>query len=187
MAHDPARLTIDEYLTRAPDAARPMELIYGILRIAESPSARHQTAVADLSRFLEAHARERSLGRVFAAPVDVVLDVERALVLQPDVVFISNARAAILMKERVHGAPDLMIDVLSPEPRIGRTEERVQWCADSGVKECWFVHQDMRSLAIFRFAYRRIAARLVHGRQDPIASAVLPDLDACLDDILLAE
>jgi Uma2 family endonuclease len=164
-----------------------MELIYGVLRVAESPSVRHQTAVADLFRALDAHVRERNLGRVFAAPIDVVLDVERALVLQPDLVFISKARAAILLKERIHGAPDLMIDVLSPEPRIGRTEERVQWCADSGVRECWFVHQDMRSIAIFRFAYRRIAARLVHGRQDPIASVVLPDLGACLDDIMLAE
>jgi hypothetical protein len=41
-------------------------------------------------------------------------------------------------------------------------------CADSGVRECWFVHHDLRSVAIFRFAYRRLAARLVHGRQDPI-------------------
>ena len=63
----------------------------------------------------------------------------------------------------------------------------MQWCAESGVRECWFVHQDLRSVAIFRFAYRRIASRVVHGRQDPIASAVLPDLGTCLDDILLAE
>ena len=187
MAHDPTRLTVDEYLTRAPDATRPMELIYGVLRVGESPSVRHQSAVADLFRALDRHVREWNLGRVLAAPLDVVVDVERALVLQPDLVFISKARAAILLKERVHGAPDLMIDILSPEPRIGRTEERVQWCADSGVRECWFVHQDMRSIAIFRFAYRRIAARLVHGRQDPIASAVLPELGVCLDDMLLAE
>jgi Uma2 family endonuclease len=187
VAHDPTRLTIDEYLTRAPDGAHPMELIYGVLRVAEPPSVRHQTAVTDLFRALDTHVRERHLGRVFAAPIDVVLDVERALVLQPDLAFVSKARAAILLKDRIHGAPDLMINVLSPEPRIGRTEERVQWCADSGVRECWFVHQDLRSIAIFRFAYRRIAARLVHGRQDPIASAVLPDLCACLDDIMLAE
>src|SRR5258707_275347 len=164
-----------------------MELIYGVLRVAESPSARHQTSVADLFRALDTHVRERHLGRVFAAPIDVVLDAERALVLQPDIVFVSKARTAILLKDRIHGAPDLMIDVLSPELRIGRTEERVQWCADSGVRECWFVHQDMRSIAIFRFAYRRIPARLLHRRRDPIASAVLPELDACLDDIMLAE
>ncbi|MBI3401161.1 MAG: Uma2 family endonuclease [Acidobacteria bacterium] len=179
-------MTVDEYLRRTPDAAGPMELIYGMLRVAESPPARHQSAVADLFRAIDRHVRERGLGQVCAAPVDVVLNVERALVLQPDLLFVSNARAAIL-KERVHGAPDLMIDVLSPEPRIGRTEERVQWCAESGVRECWFVHQDLRSIAIFRFAYRRIGSRVVHGRQDPIASAVLPDLGVCLDDILLAE
>lgn len=179
-------MTVDEYLTRTPGTARPAELIYGELRVAESPSARHQAAVADLFRALDHHARERGLGEVRAAPIDVVLDGDHALVLQPDLVFISNARAGIL-NTRVDGAPDLMVDVLSPEPRIGRTEERVQWCAESGVRECWFVHQDLRSIAIFRFAYRRIAARVVHGRQDPIASAVLPDLGACLDDILLAE
>jgi Uma2 family endonuclease len=179
-------MTVDEYFTRTPKTARPMELVYGVLHVAESPSARHQSTVADLFRALDRHVRERGLGHVCCAPMDVVLDVERALILQPDLVFISNARASIL-KDRVHGAPDLMADILSPEPRIGRTEERVQWCAESGVRECWFVHQDLRSIAIFRFAYRRIASRVVHGRRDPIASSVLPDLGVCLDDILLAE
>jgi Uma2 family endonuclease len=132
-------LTVDDYF-RTPETLRPAELVYGALRVAESPSVRHQQAVGAFYLALTQHLRARRLGHVLLSPMDVVLDYERALILQPDLLFVSQARAHIL-KERVLGAPDVVIDVLSPNPRIGALQERLDWFAEYGVREIWLLHQ----------------------------------------------
>src|SRR5258706_6912900 len=114
----PRLMTVDEYF-RTPETVKPAELAFGVLRVAESPTARHQSAVAQLFRALDRHVSERDLGQMWLAPLDVVLDQERALIVQPDLFFVSNERAWMVV-DRVHGAPDLVIEVLSPNPRIGR-------------------------------------------------------------------
>src|SRR5690242_2026306 len=105
------RLTVDEYLATE-ETSRPQELAYGILREPAAPSFAHQQVVGRLFRRLSDHVERRGLGIVAASPVDVVLDVERALVVQPDVLFVSAARQSIC-RDRVWGAPDLAIEVLS--------------------------------------------------------------------------
>jgi Uma2 family endonuclease len=76
---------------------------------------------------------------VWLSPIDVILDAERALVVQPDLLVVSEARRAIV-QDRVRGAPDLMIEVLSPNPRVGSIAERLRWFARYDVRECWLVH-----------------------------------------------
>src|SRR5688500_10692483 len=132
-------MTTAEYL-RTPEALVPTELIYGKLRVAESPLPRHQAVVLDLALALVAHVQERRLGEVWIAPLDVILDAERALIVQPDLFFISKERSHILT-DRVRGAPDLVVEVLSPNPRIGKLGERISWFQQYGVRECWLLHQ----------------------------------------------
>src|ERR1051326_5136739 len=122
MAPAPTLMTVDEYFTKTPETLRPMELVYGLLRAAESPTVRHQQAVLRLAIALDKHVTSKGIGRVFVAPLDVVLDYQRALIVQPDVFFVSNDRDSIV-GDHVHGAPDLVIEVLSPFPRIGRRSE----------------------------------------------------------------
>ena len=97
-------MTVDEYF-RTPEMLQPAELVYGAMRVAESPSVRHQQAVGAFYLALSAHVRGRRLGHVLLSPIDVVLDHSRALIVQPDLLFISHGRAHVL-GERVNGAPD---------------------------------------------------------------------------------
>jgi Uma2 family endonuclease len=120
---------------------------------------------------------------MWVAPLDVILDRERALIVQPDLFFISHERAFIV-QDRIDGAPDLVIEVLSPHPRIGQTDERVQWFMGHGVRECWLVEQNRPSITVIEFADRLIAARQVFERREPIRSTVLSDFTASLDDVL---
>lgn len=126
---------------------------------------------------------------MWVAPLDVVLDYRRALIVQPDLFFVSNERANIV-RDHVHGAPDLVIEVLSPFPRIGRTDERVRWFMQYGVRECWLVHQDQRSVKVIQAtepsygAEPGIARQRDFTRAARIESSVLPDLALSLDDIL---
>ncbi len=103
-------------------------------------------------RRLNAYARVHDSGREWLSPLDVVLDEARALVVQPDLMFISKERESIV-HDHVDGEPDLVVEVLSPNPRIGKTEERV--------RECWLVHLDRRDVTVITCANSRIRARRV--------------------------
>lgn len=188
MTPAPSLMSCDDYFTKTPLTAKPTELVYGVLRAAESPTARHQSAVLELLLALDAHVRAGELGRMWVAPLDVVLDEARALIVQPDLFFVSNERAHIVT-DRVWGAPDLVIEVLSPHPRIGQTDERVKWFMQHAVRECWLMHQDQRSVRVIQFAERGYAEPAIASQRDfmrkaRIESAVLPDFALSLDDIL---
>jgi Uma2 family endonuclease len=178
----PELMTVDEYL-RTPETVLPAELRFGVLRVAESPTPRHQSAVARIFRALDGYVRARDIGEVWLAPLDVILDEQRALIVQPDLMFISKENAWIV-RDRVRGAPDLVVEVLSPNPRIGKTEERIAWFADYGIRECWLVHLDRREVTVITYAARRIATRTVFGRRHLIASALFTEFAESLDDIL---
>src|SRR5262249_6428171 len=128
-------MTTAEYLA-TPESVVPQELAFGVWRVAESPTPRHQQAVLSLALALHKHVQAHRAGTVWVAPLDVILDEERALVVQPDLFVISNERAHILT-DRVRGAPDLVVEVLSPQPRVGNINERVRWFAQYDVRECW--------------------------------------------------
>lgn len=182
MAAAPILMTIDDYFATA-ETVRPAELAFGVLRVADAPAPRHQSVVFKLSIALDRHVRERRLGEIWISPLDVVLDAEKALVVQPDLMFISNARAAIV-RDRVRGAPDLVVEVLSPRPRVGRLSEHLRWFARYGVKERWVVHQSRRTVIVTEFRDGEALAERVFGERAGIHSAVLPDFTLSLGEIL---
>lgn len=175
-------LTTEEYL-RTPETLRPTEVIYGALRVAESPAPRHQQAVGAFHLALALHVREHRLGTVFLSPLDIIFDYARALILQPDLVFISNARREIV-KHKVIGSPDMVLEVLSPHPRIGRLQERIDWFAQYGVREIWLLHQLDERFEILCVEGGRIAKRDSFDYLTPIRSDVIPGFTMTVEDIL---
>ena len=180
MAPGPA-MSVDEHC-RTPESTRPQELIFGHWRVADAPACRHQSAVFGLAIALDRFVRAGRRGRIYLAPVDVVLDRERHLVVQPDLLFISRARLGIV-RDRIWGAPDLAIEVLSPRSRIGALHEHLAWFAAGGVRECWLLHQDEPCLDVIQFAAGAESARRRHAATEPIRSAVLPGFAVSLASI----
>jgi Uma2 family endonuclease len=168
-------MTTLEYL-QTPETVLPRELASGVLRAADAPSASHQRIVRDLTVALTTFLRERRLGEVLPAPIDVILDFEKGLVVQPDLVFVSNERQH-LIADRVYGSPDLVVEVLSPNPRIGRLDERVGWFARYGVRECWLVDVATKQVAVLRLNDRGVEERSLALSSRPIATAVLDGLN----------
>lgn len=165
--------TAEYFLT--PETVLPQELIFGELRVAESPSVSHQRVVRDLALALTPIVVERRLGELLFAPMDVVLDAERDLVVQPDLLFVSRERAH-LVSNRVYGAPDLVIEVLSPDPRIGRLSERVEWFARYGVRECWLARLPQKQLTVLTLTTDGVAEERTFVRAGRISSQVLGEL-----------
>jgi Uma2 family endonuclease len=167
------RVTTDEYL-EYPETRGPQELVFGVVRDAPAPAPLHQWAVGEIFTCLRLHLAKDDIGRAWMAPIDVVLDRERHLVVQPDVIVVLNARLH-MVTDRVWGAPDLVIDVMSPHVRMGSLDERLEWFARYGVRECWLVkHLDPR-IEVITFA-QGLARPITYERADVVRSAVLPDL-----------
>ena len=175
-------MTVNEYLD-TPETLQPTELIYGALRVAEAPTFWHQQAVAAFHLALAPHVRARRLGRVLLSPLDVVFDWDRALILQPDLIYISNARWRT-HRGKIVATPDLAIEILSPHPRIGKLDERIGWFAEYGVREIWLLHQTRERFEILWTDDGRVVRRVDLDYFDPIRSDVLPQFTRPVGEIL---
>lgn len=174
-------VTTDQYF-KMPETLLPQELVYGVLRDAAAPTPGHQEVVGKFYLALNQHLERRGSGRVWLSPVDVVLDRTRHLIVQPDLIVVTDARLH-LVTDRVWGAPDLVVEVLSPRPRIGTLEERLAWFAQYGVRECWLVHHLLGEVDVRQFVDRSMSEQLFE-RDEPIRSIVLPEFAESLASIV---
>ena len=145
-----SRYGVDEYFSE-PESLRPMELIYGVVREPPAPRYGHQAVVTRLTTLLDTHVRGRDLGVVCVSPVDVVLDARGALVLQPDIVFVATERRGII-RDRIWGAPDLVVEVLSRTTEHRDRTLKVHWYRLYGVRECWMLDADALSMDVVTLA-----------------------------------
>jgi Uma2 family endonuclease len=175
-------VTALEYYS-TPESSLPAELAFGTLTVRDAPSVTHQEAVGSFFTALRDHVRAHGIGRVWVAPLDVVLDEPAALIVQPDVLYVSHDRGGIV-RRRIYGAPDVVVEVLSPHPRVGVFERRLEWFATYGVTECWAYHQPAQRLEIVEFANGGIGRRRWIERDDSIDSHCLPRFARTLGDVL---
>lgn len=138
------RGTFADYL-KLPEGA-PYQLIGGYLVKDPAPTLRHQDVVGNLHAWLVLFVRRLKLGVVYVSPVDVHLDDEETY--QPDIVFVSNGRRRILTEKRIEGAPDLVIEVLSPSTAYYDLKHKRAAYQQHGVREYWIVDPIERSVEI---------------------------------------
>jgi Uma2 family endonuclease len=169
-------MTADEYLYETDETNRPRELAYSMVREPPAPFFSHQVLVLRIATIWRDYAEPRRLGRIAVAPVDVVLDRERALIVQPDVLFISTPRLSIV-RDQVWGPPDLVAEVLSARTKRRDRGEKLGWYRQYGVRECWLIDPYAETVAVFDFAGPSPVIREAHGTT-AIRSTVLPDLAA---------
>ena len=165
------RLSVVDYLDQ-PATLRPIELVYGIVREPPAPRYGHQVVVTHLGALLDQHVRDHGLGEVCVSPVDVVLDAVKALVLQPDIVFLTASRKH-LVGGRLWGAPDLVVEVLSPGTARRDRTTKLGWYREHGVREYWLVDPQSASVEVVDLTTRRARRRTFAGRSR-MQSAVLP-------------
>lgn len=141
-------LTYDELLA-LPDLGEHYELIDGVLIVPPAPSWRHANMADELLVLLRSHVKERRPGgMVLSAPVDFRFTDLR--VVQPDLVYISPERRYLLTEDRaIHGAPDLVVEVLSPFNRRHDLVVKFGLYEKAGVREYWIVDLDNETLTMF--------------------------------------
>jgi Uma2 family endonuclease len=164
---------VADYLA-ARETNRRRELAFGVVREPPAPGWGHQMVVGRLFTLLDRHVRRCGGGRVAVSPLDVVLDKERALIVQPDIVFVSEERVGIC-RERIWGAPDLVVEVLSTATRRHDTTVKLGWFEEYGVRECWLVDPVATAIDVRDLSAGEAASRVFEGRQI-VRSRVLPRL-----------
>jgi Uma2 family endonuclease len=164
-----------------PDDGRRYQVIAGELVMTPAPSIAHQDFLQNLGYFLREHVRANRLGKVIFAPCDVILSDEN--VVQPDVLFISKDRLDIITEANVRGAPDLVVEVLSPgTAHVDRTQKRDLY-ARFGVREYWLVSPEAATIEILVLrenAYERLG---LFGAGDTVKSEVLNGLSFKTDAV----
>ena len=170
---EPERLTVKDY--RATPEGTRYQLIEGDLYLmSPAPNRLHQIIVLNIAEMLRTFLRRCPVGEVYVSPIDVYLDDNN--VVQPDVVFVSTARRSVLTDDGMHGAPDLVVEVLSPSTtQLDKTMKRRVYVR-TGVKEMWLVDPLLQQIHIYDFARSPAkAVRLVED-DETFGSALLPGL-----------
>ena len=148
-----------DQLCLLPEDGNQYELFDGELVMTPSPRAHHQDIVVKLTTRLAAYIEPNSLGKVYVAPLDTIMD--EYTVVQPDILFVSRERVAEVVKERIEGAPDLVVEVLSPSTFHKDLRRKMRVYSQFGVKEYWIVDPEEQTLAL----YHRSGEKLQMSRQ----------------------
>lgn len=145
------KLTYQDYL-ELPDDGNRYEIIDGELFVNPAPVPQHQRIVANLMFAFLLHFRANRNGEVLTSPLDIVLGSDT--VVQPDLNVFIGDRRQIIGKKNVQGAPDLVVEILSPSTRRLDEVKKRRAYETSGVTEYWIVDPEAESVRI----YRRTAA-----------------------------
>ncbi len=168
-----SKFTYEDLQHIPPDRNR-YEIVEGDLLVAPAPDTLHQTIVLNIGADLRQHVRKHRLGRVFVAPCDIVFT--SSTVLEPDVMFVSNARLHIIGKKNLSGPPDLVVEVLSESTAHVDREVKSKQYARYGVPELWLFNPKGETIEIFRL--RKGEYELVErlGFGDTLTSPLFPGL-----------
>jgi Uma2 family endonuclease len=175
------KLTYADY-EKIPAGGFRHEIIEGEEFITPAPNLDHQTAVVNLSGILRHHVVAKKLGRVFVAPTDVLLSDHD--IVEPDVLFVSEKRLSILTEKNIQGAPDLVIEVLSPSTAAQDRGPKLALYQRSGVLEYWIVDPAAKTVELREFGSPLRTRAYKEGQS--FESAILPDLTVALSDIFTA-
>jgi Uma2 family endonuclease len=156
------------------------EVIAGELVVTPSPTPAHQIASGNIAYPLEHHVREHDLGLVLYAPVDVRLTPDNVLI--PDILFIARDRLHIIGEKTIDGAPDLVVEILSPGTRQRDLTVKRALYARFGVQEYWIVDPEAKTVTVLTLKDDRYES-LPIADDGRIASRVLPGLRLTTDQV----
>ncbi|WP_018085186.1 Uma2 family endonuclease [Desulfurispora thermophila] len=156
-------------------------LMEGELVMVPAPRTVHQRISKMLQKFIDRFVESHSLGEVLYAPLDVYLSEKD--VLQPDIVFISRDRLHIITEENIQGAPDLVIEILSPATARYDKVTKSRLYYRYGVQEYWLVDPDGQVVQVFQRGERYWNLYDAFAVDHTLTSPLLPGLEIPLAQV----
>ena len=178
------KFTYEDYKSLPESETKRYELLGGELVVVPSPTEYHQRISGNLEFILRRFVRERDLGRVYYAPLDVVLGegAEREVV-QPDIFFISKERYEIIAEEEIRGAPDLVVEILSPGTEDRDRHYKKTLYARYGVREYWIVDPEAKAVELHALGERGFELIKTYKHGETLSSPLLAGLAVDLEEV----
>ena len=157
-----------------PDDGNRYEIIEGEIQVSRAPGLTHQSVSGNLFTSIKDYLRSEPIGEVWATPGIIFTDFNG---VGPDLVYVSNERRRdIATGERITGAPELVIEIISPEIDNERRDRVIkrQLYAKFAVKEYWIVDPVSRVIDIYRLEGETLKLAATLGEDDELTSPVLP-------------
>jgi Uma2 family endonuclease len=167
-----------------PEDNNRYEIIEGELLVSRAPSLLHQSVSGKLLASILSYLIQNPIGDTWATP-RVIFNEFNGVV--PDLVFVSKKRRnEIAAGDRITGAPDLVVEIVSPGPdneRRDRVIKRQQY-ARFGVREYWIVDPAGRTIDIYCLEGHVLNLAATFGEDGDISSVVLPGYSCRVGDVL---
>ncbi len=173
------RFNYSDYLQLPED--KRYEILDGEICVVPAPSIKHQRISRRLLLALTHHVLPNGLGEFFHAPCDVILSDET--IVQPDLFLVRRERAGIIGESSVCGAPDLVIEILSPGSRSRDLEIKRKIYAAFGIQEYWIVDPEAASVEVLVWEETGYVSAGVYAAEDCLSSPLFPDMNLVLGKI----
>jgi len=170
-------------LEALPDDGKTYELFEGELSVAKAPSLKHQELIGRLVTILNNYLDQNPTGQIWVTP-GVIFDEYNSAI--PDLAYIAQDRIRqIASGIHIVGAPDLVIEIMSPGSENVRRDQVVkrQTYAKFGVKEYWVVEPIVEIVEISRLQENILASAGTFRAGDEVTSPLLPDLRFAISDV----
>jgi Uma2 family endonuclease len=169
------------YIWESPDDGNRYEVIDGQLYVSPAPNWEHQEVLGKLYLRVGAFVYRQGLGRIVPAPVGVELDDENGV--QPDLVYVARERASIIGRRGVRGAPDLVVEALSPSTRRRDLGIKMDRYARAGVPHYWMLDPTTRILLAFRLVGSGYELTGEYGPGTVFRPELFPGLEIQIDEL----
>ena len=179
---------VDPILTVAdldlmPDDDNRYELFEGEVFVSRAPGLPHQRILTNLLILLQLHLKQYPVAKVWPNP-GVIFDNFNAAI--PDIVFVSNEHiGAIASGEKVTGAPDLAIEIVSPGTENERRDRTVKRQAYSkfGVREYWVVDGYRQTIEVYRLEQGQLILLTTLSNNDQLTTPLLPTFTCLVSQV----
>ncbi len=141
------RWTYSRYLTL--DDEHRYEVLEGKLIMVPAPDVTHQKISKYLGILLFKRVESTGRGEIYYAPTDVVLSEDT--VCQPDLLVILSSNQEIIKEKAIMGAPDIIVEIVSPTSVYTDTQRKVSLYEKYGIKEYWLVYPQEKVIDIYTF------------------------------------
>ncbi len=162
-----------EMYSALPEDGHRYEIIQGVLMMSPAPEIAHQAVIMRLSRYLDEQIFSTERGWVFLAPTDVVLSSQK--VVQPDILVLLHKHQDRLKKRYIEGAPDLIVEVISPGSAIYDRLVKHSLYVESGVPEYWLVNLQDQSIEVFVLEGKHFHSPGLFRNEQQVKSLLIPN------------
>ena len=175
----PIKFTYEDYLHFPED--KRYEIIDGEVHMVPSPGPYHQDISWRLELTISTFVEKNGLGKIYHAPLDVVFS--ETDVVQPDIMFISKERLNIITEKNVQGAPDLIVEIISPTSEYRDRVIKRKLYSKYEVKEYWLVDLEKKEIEVMVLGESGLETVKIYKKTDILESLVLKGIKIKLDDI----